>query len=76
MLKLCARKIKKRNIENIYYIQNDAENLSFNDETFNGTIAAFGIRNVADIKKALFEMHRVVKKGRNCHNIGRYFSIS
>ncbi|MDP2767248.1 MAG: bifunctional demethylmenaquinone methyltransferase/2-methoxy-6-polyprenyl-1,4-benzoquinol methylase UbiE [Candidatus Methanoperedens sp.] len=63
MLQLCTTKMKKRNIENIYCIQNDAENLSFNDETFNGAIAAFGIRNVADIKKALSEMHRVVKKG-------------
>ncbi len=63
MLQLCTRKIKKRNIENIYCIRNDAENLSFKDETFNGAIVAFGIRNVADIKKALSEMHRVVKKG-------------
>lgn len=63
MLTLCARKIKKQDIGNIYCIQNDAENLPFKDETFNGAIVAFGIRNVADIKKALSEMHRVVKKG-------------
>ena len=63
MLQLCTRKIKKRIIDNIYCIRNDAENLSFKDETFNGAIVAFGIRNVADIKKALSEMHRVVKKG-------------
>lgn len=62
MLQLCAMKIKKHDIENIYCIQNDAENLPFKDETFNGAIVAFGIRNVADIKKALSEMHRVVKK--------------
>ncbi len=63
MLKLCARKIKKHDIGNIRCIRNDAENLSFKDETFNGAIVAFGIRNVADIKKALSEMHRVIKKG-------------
>jgi len=63
MLQLCTRKIKKRIIDNIYCIRNDAENLSFKDETFNGAIVAFGIRNVADIKKALSEMHRVVKTG-------------
>jgi demethylmenaquinone methyltransferase/2-methoxy-6-polyprenyl-1,4-benzoquinol methylase len=62
MLQLCALKIKKQNIRNIYCIQNDAENLPFKDETFSGAIAAFGIRNVADIKKALSEMNRVVKK--------------
>jgi demethylmenaquinone methyltransferase/2-methoxy-6-polyprenyl-1,4-benzoquinol methylase len=62
MLQLCTQKIKANNITNIYCIQNDAENLSFKDETFNGAIVAFGIRNVSDIKKALFEMNRVVKK--------------
>lgn len=63
MLILCSHKIKKKNIANIHCIQNDAENLSFRDNTFNGAIVAFGIRNVADIEKALSEMHRVVKKG-------------
>ena len=63
MLKLCDMKIKKSSITNIYCIQNDAENLSFKDNSFDGVIVAFGIRNVADIKKALSEMHRVVRKG-------------
>ncbi len=63
MLELCAGKIKKKNLGNIRCIQNDAENLPFRDETFSGAIVAFGIRNVADIKKALSEMRRVVKKG-------------
>ncbi len=63
MLQLCTKKTKKKDIESIHCIQNDAENLSFKDETFNGAIVAFGIRNVADINKALSEMRRVVKKG-------------
>ncbi len=63
MLQLCTGKIKKQNIGNIMCIRNDAENLSFKDETFDGAIVAFGIRNVADIRKALHEMNRVVKKG-------------
>jgi demethylmenaquinone methyltransferase/2-methoxy-6-polyprenyl-1,4-benzoquinol methylase len=61
MLKLCIIKIRKQDIKNVYCVQNDAENLSFKDGTFNGAIVAFGIRNVADIKKALSEMGRVVK---------------
>jgi len=60
MLLLCAGKIKKKDIS---IIQSDAENLSFKNETFDGAIVAFGIRNVADVKKALAEMSRVVKKG-------------
>ncbi|MCZ7381598.1 MAG: bifunctional demethylmenaquinone methyltransferase/2-methoxy-6-polyprenyl-1,4-benzoquinol methylase UbiE [Candidatus Methanoperedens sp.] len=63
MLQLCEKKIKKQNIGNIRCIRSDAENLSFKDETFDGAIVAFGIRNVADIKKSLQEMNRVVKKG-------------
>ena len=63
MLKLCDMKIKKSSITNIYCIQNDAENLSFKDNSFDGAIVAFGIRNVADIKKALSEMYRVVRNG-------------
>lgn len=62
MLQLCAQKIKAHNIMNICCIQNDAENLSFKDGTFNGAIVAFGIRNVSNMKKALSEMNRVVKK--------------
>ncbi len=63
MLLLCAQKIKKQKIRNVHCIQSDAENLSFKDGVFDGAIVAFGIRNVADIKKALSEMRRVVKNG-------------
>lgn len=63
MLKLCDMKIKKSSITNVCCIQNDAENLSFKDNSFDGAIVAFGIRNVADIKKALSDMHRVVRCG-------------
>jgi demethylmenaquinone methyltransferase/2-methoxy-6-polyprenyl-1,4-benzoquinol methylase len=63
MLKICDRKVKNSNIKNVFCIQNDAENLSFKDDIFDGAIVAFGIRNVADIRKALSEMNRVVRKG-------------
>lgn len=63
MLQICMLKIKDEKPGNVSCIQNDAENLSFKDEAFDGAIVAFGIRNVADIKKALSEMRRVVRKG-------------
>jgi len=63
MLQLCIQKKKIMNIDNIACVQNDAENLSFKAGTFDGTIVAFGIRNVSDVKKALSEMRRVVRKG-------------
>lgn len=62
MLERCSSKISTKDILNVSCIQNDAENLSFEDSTFDGAVVAFGIRNVADISKALSEMHRVVKK--------------
>lgn len=63
MLQLCMLKIKDRERRNISCIQNDAENLSFREGSFDGAIVAFGIRNVAEISKALSEMNRVVRKG-------------
>lgn len=41
----------------------DATDLPFKDGTFDGSIIAFGIRNVQDYKKGISEMGRVVKKG-------------
>jgi len=41
----------------------DAANLPFDDNEFNGSIIAFGIRNVQDYKKGISEMGRVVKSG-------------
>lgn len=63
MLQLCRPKLEKKNIKNVSCVQNDAENLSFKDGTFDGAIVAFGIRNVSDIKKALSEMNRVIRTG-------------
>jgi demethylmenaquinone methyltransferase/2-methoxy-6-polyprenyl-1,4-benzoquinol methylase len=40
----------------------DATDLPFEDGTFDGSIIAFGIRNVQDYKKGISEMARVVRK--------------
>jgi demethylmenaquinone methyltransferase/2-methoxy-6-polyprenyl-1,4-benzoquinol methylase len=44
-------------------VQGDAMALPFEDNTFDGAIVAFGLRNVADIEKTVREMARVVKPG-------------
>ena len=41
----------------------DATSLPFDDSMFDGSIIAFGIRNVQDYKKGISEMRRVVKSG-------------
>ncbi len=60
MLKLA--RIKARGDPRVTLCQQDGENLAFRDETFDGAIIAFGIRNIPHKKKALEEMRRVVKK--------------
>jgi len=41
----------------------NAEELPFDDQTFDIYTIAFGLRNVPRIDKALKEAHRVLKKG-------------
>ncbi|MCK4739367.1 MAG: bifunctional demethylmenaquinone methyltransferase/2-methoxy-6-polyprenyl-1,4-benzoquinol methylase UbiE [Deltaproteobacteria bacterium] len=55
--------IDKGLLKNITYIQGDAENISFEDNTFHSATIGFGIRNVTDLKKAFTEMTRIVKPG-------------
>lgn len=51
------------NLKNIDYFQADAEDLSlFEDETFDGVISFSTLRYVPDLKKALKEIYRVIKK--------------
>lgn len=42
----------------------DGQNLDFEDDTFDGAVVAFGIRNFPDRLAGLKEMHRVTKPGR------------
>lgn len=45
------------------FVQADAMNLPFDDESFDATTISFGLRNVADPATALREMLRVTKPG-------------
>ncbi len=45
------------------FVQANAEELPFADNTFDAYTIAFGIRNVPRIDKALAEAHRVLKRG-------------
>ncbi len=55
--------INKGLVNNIRYVQANAEMLPFPDNHFNAITIGFGLRNVTDKAKALKEMHRVLKPG-------------
>jgi demethylmenaquinone methyltransferase/2-methoxy-6-polyprenyl-1,4-benzoquinol methylase len=47
----------------IEFVEGDAEQLPFDDATFDAVTISFGLRNVNRPKQALAEMHRVLKPG-------------
>jgi demethylmenaquinone methyltransferase/2-methoxy-6-polyprenyl-1,4-benzoquinol methylase len=64
MLELGKVKVKNAGYQERIDVRfGDASNLPFDDNSFNGSIIAFGIRNVQDYKKGISEMGRVVKSG-------------
>ncbi len=64
MLELGKNKVKTAGLENKIDVRfADVTALPFDDNSFDGSIIAFGIRNVQDYKKGISEMGRVVKSG-------------
>ncbi len=58
------KKVRKAGTaDRIGYIQGDAEEISCASGRFDAVMVGFGIRNLADLKKGLAEMHRVLKPG-------------
>jgi demethylmenaquinone methyltransferase/2-methoxy-6-polyprenyl-1,4-benzoquinol methylase len=53
----------------IKWLEGDAQNLPFDDGTFDGAIISFGLRNLTDLQKGLAEMARVVKPGGRVVNL-------
>lgn len=56
-------KEKAKGFDNIEFMQGDALNLPFEDETFDACFVGYGLRNLVDLKKGISEMKRVTKKG-------------
>lgn len=64
MLKVGRDKLRDKGlVQNIEYVQANAEELPFDDNTFDIITIAFGLRNVTDKDKALRSMYRVLKPG-------------
>lgn len=51
-------------LQNIHYVQADAQNLPFVDNSFDCVTIGFGLRNVTQKEMALAEMYRVLKPGK------------
>lgn len=69
MLEVGQERARKRGIEGLDWSEQNAETLTFDDDSFDGYTIAFGIRNVTDIPAALREAHRVLRRG------GRFFCL-
>tara|TARA_Y100001970_G_scaffold111472_1_gene139133 strand:+ start:7608 stop:8327 length:720 start_codon:yes stop_codon:yes gene_type:complete len=65
MIELADKKKEKKGLldSDISFIQGDAEDLGFADNSFDGLTIAFGFRNLGDYDKGLSEFFRVLKPG-------------
>ena len=50
-------------MKNIFYVQSDAQALSFQENSFDHVTMAFGLRNTANISKALESIYKILKPG-------------
>ena len=51
----------RRKAPSIEWVEGDLLALSFEDESFDAATVGFGVRNVADLERALAELHRVLR---------------
>lgn len=63
MLALARRKQNGKALDRVKWVEGDALALPFPDGVFSCATVAFGLRNVADLNKAISEMARVVRPG-------------
>lgn len=64
MLSYGRKKVKAEGLENqIQMIQGDAENMPFEEASFDVVTASFGVRNFENLEKGLLEFLRVLRPG-------------
>ena len=54
---------EEEQIGNLRFMQGDAENLPFEDNSFDRVVSRFAFHHFADVRKALAEMERVLRPG-------------
>jgi phosphatidylethanolamine/phosphatidyl-N-methylethanolamine N-methyltransferase len=65
MLEKAQEKKKRHRLEHVDLIEMDAENMTFNDDSFDHALAAFVVTVVPNPEKMVAEMKRVTKNGGN-----------
>ena len=61
MIDLANKKKDKKNFSNVDFLVGDAENLPFEDNSFDVITIAYGYRNISNQEKALKEFNRILK---------------
>ncbi|MEN6356454.1 MAG: bifunctional demethylmenaquinone methyltransferase/2-methoxy-6-polyprenyl-1,4-benzoquinol methylase UbiE [Armatimonadota bacterium] len=69
MLEIAKKKAQRIGLTNVDFFAANACALPFADNSFDCATVGFGLRNVADLSKALDEMTRVVKPGGRVVNL-------
>lgn len=65
MIKIGTIKVDKCNFKKeISLLEGDAENLVFENESFDAATIAYGVRNFENLQKGLTEIARILKKGK------------
>ncbi len=64
MLDIGRKKVEKEGLQNVITLHTgDSETINFGSDTFEGVMAAFGVRNFEHLEKGLKEILRVMKPG-------------
>lgn len=66
MLNIARKKLIKNKLGDkvdIHFQEGDAENMSFEDSTFDAVTVAFGVRNFQNLSQGLGEIYRVLRPG-------------
>ncbi len=63
MLEIARKKSAKAEVDSISFVHGDSEALPFDENSFDASTVAFGVRNFEDLDKGLAEIYRVIRPG-------------